>query len=71
MMEKIAAATSLCRCRSSAEYSGAHKQQTDGPDRVLVNHIGLHDEAHNVANLFRLTNNRQMWWTRHAIMRWL
>jgi hypothetical protein len=32
-----------------AEHSGAHKQQTDGPDRVLVNHIGVHDEAHDAA----------------------
>ncbi|HWX14907.1 MAG TPA: hypothetical protein VNY06_08725 [Methylocella sp.] len=39
----------------SAEHSGADKQQTDGPDRVLVNHIGVHDEAHDVAYLFRLT----------------
>ena len=38
----------------TAEHSGAHKQKTDRPDRVLVNHIGVHDEAHDVAYLFRL-----------------
>jgi hypothetical protein len=35
--------------QDSAEHSGAHKQQTDGPDRVLVNHIRAHDEAHDIA----------------------
>src|SRR5262249_13646779 len=38
-----------------AEHSGAHEQQTDSPDRVLVGHIGVHDEAHDVSSLFRLT----------------
>ena len=38
----------------NAEHSGAHKQKTDDPDRVLVNHIGVHD-AHDVAYLSRLT----------------
>ena len=54
MMEKIATATSLGRSKldrqqstraefkqHSAEHSGAHKQQVDGPDRALVNLIGF------------------------------
>src|SRR5262244_2642822 len=64
IMEKIAAATSLCCCRSSigsswrAQSSISTAPNTAAPtssrptaDRVLVNHIGVHGEAHDAAYL--------------------